>query len=82
MLSCEVICREKRLNLGVGCRASHRIPTPLTDGNKALGVSSPAYPAFTVLDPRSITRALTSSAQVQARLWDSRREYAVAAYSH
>jgi hypothetical protein len=37
----------------------------LTEGNNAFGVSSPAYPALTVLDPRSITRAFTSSARAQ-----------------
>jgi hypothetical protein len=34
----------------------------LTEGNTALGVSSPAYPALVCQLPRSSTTALTSSA--------------------
>jgi hypothetical protein len=34
----------------------------LTEGNTALGASSPAYPALQVCEPKSITIAETSSA--------------------
>ena len=47
----------------------------LTDGNTYLGVSSPAYPAFTWYVPTSRTMAFTSSAKDDQMLMQMRQDW-------